>query len=64
MDEGICSDCGGRCGPVWQVTVGTNLQGYTPLFGAPVVVDLWTCQACNTTFERVDGGEWHERAAR
>jgi hypothetical protein len=64
VGDDSCSECGGRFGPRWQVTVGTNMEGYTPLFGGPVVVDIRTCQVCNTTFERLDGGEWQKQAAR
>ncbi len=60
-DDG-CPECDGEFASVGQVTVGTNLQGYEPVFGkAPVAVDIGRCNNCNISFERVDGGPWRRQ---
>jgi uncharacterized protein (UPF0212 family) len=65
MVERICPACGADFETVWQVTVGTNLQGYKPVFGkAPVAIDIGRCNNCNTTFESVDGGPWERQDAQ
>ena len=49
MAEGSCPECGADFETVWRVTVGTNLQGYEPVFGkAPVVVDMGRCNDCTS----------------
>jgi len=59
MVEHSCPECGAELPTVWHVTVGTNLQGYTPVFGrAPVALDVGRCNNCNISFERIDGGPW------
>ena len=58
MAEDACPDCGTDFGAVWQVKVGTNMRGYTPVFDGPVVADIGRCDNCNTSSERIDGGAW------
>jgi hypothetical protein len=64
MVENGCPECGHEFDTVWQVAVGTNLQGYTPVFGGPVVVDIGRCNNCNTSFERIGDGTGHRQGAR
>lgn len=62
MAEDGCPDCDADFATIWHVTVGTNLQGYEPVFGnAPVAVDIGRCNNCNTSFESVDGGPWRRQ---
>ena len=57
MVEENCPECAADFESVWHVTVGTNLQGYEPVFGkAPVAVDMGRCDNCNISFESVDEG--------
>ena len=62
MDDDACPECGGAFGSVWRVSVGTNMQEYTPVFGGSVVVDIVRCDGCNRSFERVEGRPWTRRA--
>ena len=65
MVEDACPECGGVFEVVWKVTVGTNMQGYTPVFGrSPVVVDAGRCNACNISYERIDGGPWSRQGSQ
>lgn len=60
--EHACPECNGDFASVWDVMVGTDLQGYKPVFGkAPVEVEMGRCGSCNVDFERVDGGPWHRQ---
>jgi hypothetical protein len=62
MVEESCPECGADFETVWHVTLGTNLQGYKPVFGkAPVAVDVGRCNNCNISFESLDGGPWHRQ---
>lgn len=59
MVEESCPTCGADLETVWHVTVGTNLQGYEPVFEkAPVAVDIGRCNSCTIGFESVDGEPW------
>jgi hypothetical protein len=62
MVEGGCPDCAVEFAMIWEVTVGSVLDGYTPVFGdAPVVVEVGRCDNCNISFERIDGGPWRRQ---
>lgn len=57
MAQAGCPECDVDFVAVWQVTVGTDPQGYKPVFGnVPVTVEAGRCNNCNMSFERVDGG--------
>jgi hypothetical protein len=63
MPDVLCPNCAAEFAVVWHVTVGTNPQGYTPVFGkAPVAVEAGRCDSCNISFERIDGGAWRRQA--
>lgn len=65
MAEHACPECNADFATVWHVTVGTNPQGYEPVFGeAPVEVEMGRCARCNVDFQRVDGGPWHRQGDR
>lgn len=62
MAERCCPECGFDFETVWHVTVGTNPQGYEPVFGrAPVAFARGRCDKCNISFESVDGGAWRRQ---
>jgi len=62
MVEDCCPECHADVATVWHVTVGTDQQGYEPVFGkTPVEVDGGRCDNCNASFERIDGGPWHRK---
>ena len=63
MVEAGCPECGGDFGALWQVTVGTDLKGYTPVFGGPVVLDMGRCNNCDMSFERIDAGPWRRQGS-
>ena len=61
MDHDACPECGGEFGPLWRVSVGTNMREYTPVFGGPVVLDIVRCKNCSISFERVEGQTWERQ---
>lgn len=61
MAEEFCPECGEALGDVWRVTVNTNMQEYTPIFGGRAVVDIVRCNNCEVSFERVEGGSWRRQ---
>jgi hypothetical protein len=56
-----CPECGEELGAVWRVTVDTNMQEYTPVFGERAVLDIVRCNNCNISFERIEGGSWRRQ---
>jgi hypothetical protein len=64
MVDESCPECGADLETVWRVTVGTDLQGYEPVYGkARVDVEVGRCNNCNVSFESVDGGPWRRQGS-
>jgi hypothetical protein len=61
VDDDTCPECGGEFGPLWRVSVRTNMHEYTPVFGGPVVLDIARCNGCNVSFERAEGQPWRRQ---
>ena len=61
MVEYPCPACGEDFVVVWQVAIGAPSDGYTPVFGGPVVLDYGRCDSCHTDYERTVDGPWRRR---
>ena len=58
LDHHRCPECGEEFVTVGQVAIGAPADGYTPVFGAPVVIDHGRCGACHRDYQRTDDGPW------
>jgi hypothetical protein len=59
--EHPCPTCGEDFVAVWQVAIGAPDDGYTPVFGGPVVLDYGRCDTCHRDYERADDGPWRRQ---